>query len=350
MKWLLVRSDVYWSSMLKDCIEFAKGCQECQVHGGIQHVPASELHAIVKPWPLRGWALDVIGEIKPASSKQQRYMLVGIDYFTKWVEAIGLRKVDQEAVIDFIQNHIVYRFGVPETITTDQGTVFTGQKMQDFAKEVGIKLLTSTPYYAQANGQVEAANKVIISLIKKHVGKKPKNWHQTLDQALWACRTSPKEATGTTPFRLTYGHDVFLPIEIHVQSVRIQRQHEIPSENYWKIMTDELVDLDEERMLALDALRRQKDRVSKAYNKKVKDKVFHIDDLVWKVILPMDRNDGVLGKWSPNWEGPFKIIPVFSNNAYELEELAPDRRILRVNGKYLKKYKPILQEISISTT
>ena len=83
--------------------------------------------------------------------------------------------VDQEAVIDFIQNHIIYRFGIPETITTDQGSAFTGRKMQDFTKEVGIKLLTSTPYYAQANGQVQATNEVIINLIKKHVGNKPKN-------------------------------------------------------------------------------------------------------------------------------------------------------------------------------
>ena len=75
-----------------------------------------------------------------------------------------------------------------------------------------------------------------------------------LDKALWACRTSPKEATGATPFRLTYGHDDVLPVEIHVQSIRIQRQHQIPSEDYWNMMTDELVDLDEERMLALDAL------------------------------------------------------------------------------------------------
>src|ERR1044072_523232 len=135
-----------------------------------------------------------------------------------------------------------------------------------------------------------------------------------------------------------------------MQSVRIQRQNEIPSEDYWDMMADELVDLDEERMLALDSLRRQKDRVAKAYNKKVKDKVFYVEDLVWKVILPMDINDRVLGKWSPNWERPFKVIQIFSNNAYELEELAPDRRILRVNGKYLKKYKLILQEISILTT
>lgn len=124
------------------------------------------------------------------------------------------------------------RFGILEIITTDQGSVFTERKIQEFTQEVGIKLLTSTPYYAQANGQVKAANKVIINLIKKHVGKKPRNWHKTLNQALWACRTSPKEATGTTPFRLTYGHDEVLPTEIQIQSVRIQRQHAITSEYY----------------------------------------------------------------------------------------------------------------------
>ncbi|XP_058726362.1 uncharacterized protein LOC131597701 [Vicia villosa] len=208
--------------MLRDCIEFAKGCQECQMHASFQHAPGSELHSIIKPWPFRGWALDLIGEIRPTSSKSQRYILVGINYFTKWVEAIPLVNVDQEIVIEFIQKQILYRLGIPESITTDQGPVFIGQKMHKFAKEMSFKLLTSTPYYAQANGQVEAANKVIIGLIKKHVGKKPKNWYKTLDQALWACRTSPKEATNTTPFRLTLGHDAVLPVEIYLQSVRIQ--------------------------------------------------------------------------------------------------------------------------------
>jgi hypothetical protein len=348
MKWLLFRQGMYWPTMLKDCVEFAKGCQECQVHAGIPHVPASELHSIIKPWPFRGWALDLIGEIRPASSKGQKYILVGIDYFTKWIEAIPLVNVDQEAVIDFIQKHIIYRFGIPETITTDQGFVFTGKNMQKFAQETGFKLLTSTPYYAQANGQVEAANKVVINLIKKHVGRKPKNWHKTLDQVLWACRTSPKEATNSTPFKLTYGHDAVLPVEIYLQSVRVQRHHEIPSDIYWSMMMDELVDLDEERLCALDLIKRQKERVEKFYNKKVKFKTFLIGDLVWKVILPIDRKDRLMGKWSPKWEGPFQILKSFSNGAYEIEEIGKDERILKINGKYLKKYKPILQEVKIA--
>ncbi|XP_045809707.1 uncharacterized protein LOC123915192 [Trifolium pratense] len=349
MKWLLVRQGMYWPSMLKDCIDFAKGCQDCQKHAGIQHVPASELHSIIKPWPFRGWALDLIGEIKPASSKNQKYIIVGVDYFTKWIEAIPLPNVDQEEVISFIQNHIIYRFGIPETITTDQGSVFTGRKMQEFARQTGFKLLTSTPYYAQANGQVEAANKIIIGLIRKHIAQKPRNWNKTLNQVLWACRNSPKESTNSTPFRLTYGHDAVLPVEIYLQSIRIQRQMEIPTDHYWSMMFDELVDLDEERLRALDTLSRQKERVAKAYNKKVKSKTFDVGNLVWKVILPMDKKDRVLGKWSPNWEGPFKIIQVFSNGAYEIEELTSEKRTLNINGKYLKKYKPTLLEVNIST-
>lgn len=77
------------------------------------------------------------------------------------------------------------------------------------------------------------------------MGEMAKNWHKTLDQVLRACRTSPKEAMNTTPFRLTYGHEVVLLVEIYLQFTRIQRQGEIPSDHYWNMMLDEMVDLAE---------------------------------------------------------------------------------------------------------
>lgn len=76
--------------------------------------------------------------------------------------------------------------------------------------------------------------------------------------------------------------------------------------------------------------------------------MFLVGDYIWKFILSMDQQDRALGKWSPNWEGPFQVLQVFSNNTYEIEELAVDRQILRMNGKYLKRYKPMLQEIQIA--
>ena len=105
---------------------------------------------------------------------------MAVDYFSKWVEAIPLKEVDQQDIIDFVQNNLVFRFGIPETLTTDQGTVFTGRRVSRYAESLGIKMLNSTPYYAQANGQVEAVNKTIIGLIKRHIGQKPRNWHETL--------------------------------------------------------------------------------------------------------------------------------------------------------------------------
>ncbi|XP_016168525.1 uncharacterized protein LOC107611075 [Arachis ipaensis] len=87
MRWVLYRNHVYWPSMIKDCIDYAKACQECKKHGSIQQILAAELHSIIKPWPFRGWALDLIGLIHPPSPKQHKFILVAIDYFTKWVEA-----------------------------------------------------------------------------------------------------------------------------------------------------------------------------------------------------------------------------------------------------------------------
>ncbi|XP_012574762.1 uncharacterized protein [Cicer arietinum] len=99
------------------------------------------------------------------------------------VETIPIKEVEQKDVIYFIEDHIVSCFGILQTLTIDRGTMFIGKKMVQYVELRNIKLLASTPYYAQANGQVEAINKI---LIKKHIDHKPQNWHETLNQVLWA--------------------------------------------------------------------------------------------------------------------------------------------------------------------
>ena len=110
------------------------------------------LRPIVKPWPFRGWALDFVGQIYPASSKGHRFVLVATDYFTKWTEAIPLKNMTHNEIIYFITDHIVHRFGIPQTLTTDQGTSFMSHQVREFAESLKIKLLNSSPYYAQVNG------------------------------------------------------------------------------------------------------------------------------------------------------------------------------------------------------
>ena len=92
--------------------------------------------------------IDLIGQIFLPSSKGHKFILVAIDYFTKWVEAIPLKMITSKNMIDFVSEHTVYRFGIPQTITTDQGTMFASEEFGDFAASMGIKLLNSSPYYA----------------------------------------------------------------------------------------------------------------------------------------------------------------------------------------------------------
>ncbi|XP_057745272.1 uncharacterized protein LOC130963141 [Arachis stenosperma] len=121
-------------------------------------------------------------------------------------------------------------------------------------------MVTSTPYYAQANGQangqVEAANKILISLIKKHIGSKPRTWHETLSQILWAYRNSQRGSTGTSPYKLVYGHDAVLPLEINLNTLRVSKQNDLLVDDYWNAMFDELNELDLEQILAPETERK----------------------------------------------------------------------------------------------
>ena len=96
--------------------------------------------------------LDFIGQIHPPSSKGHHFVLVAMDYFTKWTEAVPLKNMKHKEVIEFTTKHIIHRFGIPQTLTTNQGTSFMSKEVREFAKLYNIKLLNSSPYYAQANG------------------------------------------------------------------------------------------------------------------------------------------------------------------------------------------------------
>jgi hypothetical protein len=113
MKWLLHRAGFYWPTMLNDCFRYYKGCKSCQKFGDVQLAPASMLHPIIKPWPFRRWASDFVGQIHPASSKGHRFVLVTMDYFTKWTEVVPLNNMTHREVIHFNLEHIIHRFGIP---------------------------------------------------------------------------------------------------------------------------------------------------------------------------------------------------------------------------------------------
>jgi hypothetical protein len=191
--------------MMDDCIKYQKGCEACQRFENVQLALAGVMNSIVKSWSFRGWGLDFISEIHTGSSKGHQFILVASDYFTKWTEAVPLRNITHREVVSFVQEDIIYQFGVPQTLTTDQGPSFMSHQFREPTVYMKIKLLNSSPYYAQANGQAEASNKELIKIIKKWIKDNPRRWHEKLSEALWAHRTSRHGAMKVTPFELVYG-------------------------------------------------------------------------------------------------------------------------------------------------
>jgi hypothetical protein len=159
--------------MLTNYFKYYNGCQK---FSDLQMVHAAELHPIMKHWPFRGWGLDFIGEIHPSSSKGHWLVLVAIDYFTKWTKFVALKSVTHKEVIEFLTEHVIHWFGIPQTLTTDEETSFMSKEVQDFAELYNIKLLNSYSYYAQANGQAESSNRTLISIIKKNISDDPRHY------------------------------------------------------------------------------------------------------------------------------------------------------------------------------
>ncbi|KAK1605163.1 hypothetical protein QYE76_028836 [Lolium multiflorum] len=262
------------------------------------------------------------------------------DYFTKWVEAVPMKKVKSEDVIKFVKEHVIHRFGIPQTITTDGGSVFISKEFRKFCDDLGIKLIRSSPYYAQANGQAEAPNQSLIKLIKRKIDENPRDWHEKLSEALWAYRMSCHGAIKTSPYQLVYGQEAVLPWEITAGSRRVTFQNDLTAEEYAALMSDTIEDATELRLWSLEKIKENKARVARAYNKKVRPKEFRVGDLVWEAVLPLGTRDKAYGKWSPNWHGPYKVVQALKGNAYMLEQLDGAKFPVAVNGQHLKKYFP----------
>ncbi|XP_030970996.1 uncharacterized protein LOC115991446 [Quercus lobata] len=148
--------------------------------------------------------LQRAGPVNPPS-RGYIWILVATEYFTKWAEAVPLRKATGGAVENFIKKNIIVRFGVPHKIISDNGTPFVNSDVRKMLEFYQVKHNRSSPYYPQGNGQAEATNKVLIKIISKMSQKYIKGWTMHLPDALWAYRKSPKSATGFSLFSLVYG-------------------------------------------------------------------------------------------------------------------------------------------------
>ncbi|XP_015935314.1 uncharacterized protein LOC107461347 [Arachis duranensis] len=182
----ILRTGYYWPTIKRDCISKVKACDNCQKHATLSETPAEELHTI------------------------------------EWIEAQPLAHITAEKVRSFLWKNIICKYGIPREIISDNGRQFTDHKLAAFLTNFNIKHHFSSVEHLQTNGQVESANRIILQGLKKKLGDAKGEWADLIPEILWSYNTSIQSATGETPFKLVYGAEALIPVEVSVPTLRTE--------------------------------------------------------------------------------------------------------------------------------
>ena len=173
---------------------------------------------ILSNGPFEKWGIDAIGPV-PRANSRKRFIIIRVDYMTRWTEAITTSSVTAKEVARFVYENICCHFGVPLEILSDRGLGFRGDLVRELMKKLGIARRHSTPYYPQCNGLVEKVNGMIVKMITKQVHNKPRDWDRHLQAALWAYQTSFRTSLGYTAYHSVSRKEALLPIEVQLSSL-----------------------------------------------------------------------------------------------------------------------------------
>ncbi|KAL2237266.1 UNVERIFIED_CONTAM: Gag-Pol polyprotein [Sesamum indicum] len=252
-------------------------CENCQKHASQIHVPATPLQLIKITCPFDQWGIDILGPFPPAKA-QKRFIVVAVEYFSKW-------------------KHIICRFGLARVLVSDNGTQFQAKRIAAWLKELKIQQNFTSVGHPQANGQTEVTNRTILQHLKAIIPSK----------GAW-----DEELPGT-PFCLVYGSEAIIPAEIGEETLRITNYN--PSTNN-EARSFDIITIEEARERAYAKMLHHKGLMLRNYNKRVHPREFQIGDLVLKKVEVSKHVE----KLDPTWEGPYKVVEIKRSGAYTLQD------------------------------
>uniref|UniRef100_A0A2N9HJT9 Uncharacterized protein n=1 Tax=Fagus sylvatica TaxID=28930 RepID=A0A2N9HJT9_FAGSY len=301
----LTRAGYYWPSLLHDATQYVKTCDKCQRFTNIPRVPPEEITPITSPWPFAQWGLDIMGPF-PA---------------------------------------VICRFGIPRVLISDNGKQFDNGPFREMCSQLNIKNHYSSPRHPQANGQVEVTNRTLLKQIKTRLEGAKSMWVEELPSVLWAYRTTVRTPTKETPFKLTFGTEAVIPVEIGLTTFRTTFHREEENEGQLRLNLDLL---DETREKAAQRIALYQGRMARYYNTKVKLRRFEVGDWVLRKVTQATK-DPSQGKLGPNWEGPYKVIQYYRRGTYHLEDRHGKKLPHPWNAEHLKNMFAIARILSIVT-
>nr|GFC24525.1 reverse transcriptase domain-containing protein [Tanacetum cinerariifolium] len=241
------------------------------------------------------WGNNFMGPF--SSSGGNKYILMAVDYLSKWVETKVLPTNDTQVVCKFLKS-LFARFGTPCAIISDRGTHFCNDQFAKVMLKYGVTHRLATTYLPQTSGQVEVSNRGLKRILERTVGKNRASWLDKLDDALWDFRTTSKTPIGCTPYKLVYEKACYLPIELEHKSYWALKHANFDLQTEGDYKKVQLNELNELRDQAYQNSLIYKEKTKRICDSKIKDCVFNIGD---RVLLFNSRLKIFLSKLKTRW-------------------------------------------------
>lgn len=304
-----ISRNFYWPGMHKDISEYCNTCDICQKAAKKTGHEKSPLVSVpVVGIPFSKVAIDLVGPL-PKSSRGNRYILVLVDYATRYPEAIALSSIDTKTIAEQLVQ-VFSRVGLPDELLSDQGSNFTSELMKDVCRLLNIRKLRTSAYHPMANGLVERFNGTLKSMLRKFVDKNGSNWDSYLPYLLFAYREVPQASTGFSPFELLYGRKVRGPLDLIFDTWTESQKSEDNVVQYILDMREKLKEMSD---IAMQSLEVEQKKQKQYYDRKTRERHFSPGDKVL-ILLPSSTN-----KLHALWKGPYRVIKRLSDVDYQVQ-------------------------------